>query len=385
MKILTVLTYYRPHTSGLTIYAERLARAFVRRGHQVTVMTTQYDPSLPREEMMEGVRVIRVPVAARVSKGVIAPTFGFVATKLVAQHDVVQLHLPQFDAPGVAARARLFGKPVVLTYHCDLFLQRTWFNRLVNFVVDFQNNMAGRLANHIVTYTRDYADHSPYLSRYASKLTPILPPVELPLPTPQAVSAFAEKHRTRQHKPVIGMVTRFASEKGVEILLEALPAVLKKYPDAQVLYAGQHENVMGEQAYFDRLSAQIREYEISGHWTFLGNLDPLQLASLYPNLDVITVPSLNSTEAFGLVQIEAMMNGVPSVPSALPGVRRPVQMHGMGVVSKIGDPVSLAESILAVLDDPQKYRGDVESIRKSYNPDSIAQEYENLFQRLMKR
>jgi hypothetical protein len=45
MKILTVLTYYRPHTSGLTIYAERLARAFVKRGHQVTVMTTQYDPS----------------------------------------------------------------------------------------------------------------------------------------------------------------------------------------------------------------------------------------------------------------------------------------------------------------------------------------------------
>ena len=63
MKILTVLTYYRPHTSGLTIYAERLARAFVKRGHQVTVMTTHYDPSLPREEMMDGVRVIRVPGA----------------------------------------------------------------------------------------------------------------------------------------------------------------------------------------------------------------------------------------------------------------------------------------------------------------------------------
>ena len=50
MKILTVLTYYRPHTSGLTIYAERLARAFVQRGHQVTVMTTQYDPALPRKK-----------------------------------------------------------------------------------------------------------------------------------------------------------------------------------------------------------------------------------------------------------------------------------------------------------------------------------------------
>jgi glycosyltransferase involved in cell wall biosynthesis len=384
MKILTVLTYYRPHTSGLTIYAERLVRAFVKRGHQVTVMTTQYEPSLPAEEAMDGARVIRVPVIARVSKGVLAPTFGLVATKLVWEHDVVQLHLPQFDAPGVAFRARLFGKPAVLTYHCDVQLPMDVFNRFVNFVVDFQNDMAGRLANHIVTYTQDYADNSPYLSRYKSKLTPILPPVELPAPMPGAVAAFAEAHRVKERRPVIGMAARFASEKGVEVLLDALPIILKKYPNAQVLFAGTYQNVMGEQAYYDRLMPRIREYEIQGHWTFLGNLDPVQMAAFYPNLDVLTVPSLNSTEAFGLVQIEAMMNGVPCAPSALPGVRRPVQMHGMGIVSRIGDPVSLAESILGVLDSPEKYRGDIEALKKSYDPDSIAQEYEKLFARLMK-
>jgi hypothetical protein len=76
---------------------------------------------------------------------------------------------------------------------------------------------------------------------------------------------------------------------------------------------------------------------------------------------------------------------VPSVPSALPGVRQPVKMHGMGIVSQIGDSASLAESILGVLDDPQKYRGDIESIKKFYVPDSVAQEYEKLFQRLIKR
>jgi glycosyltransferase involved in cell wall biosynthesis len=385
MKILTVLTYYRPHTSGLTIYAERLARAFAKRGHQVTVMTMQYDPSLPREEIVDGVRVIRVPVAARVSKGVIAPTFGFVATKLVAQHDVVHLHLPQFDAPGVALRGRLFGKPAVLTYHCDLFLPPGVFNRFVNSVVNFMNNAAGILSNHIVTYTRDYADNSPYLSRYASKLTPILPPVELPVPLPGAVQAFAKEHHIKERRPVIGMVTRFASEKGVEILLDALPTILKKYPKAQVLYAGQHQNVMGEQAYFDRLIPRIREHEVSGHWKFLGNLDPIELSALYPNLDVLTVPSLNSTEAFGLVQIEAMMNGVPCVASALPGVRQPVIMHGMGRIAKIGDAADLAESILEVLDDPQKFKGDIEAIRKSYNPDSIAAEYEKLFERLRRK
>ncbi len=384
MKILTVLTYYRPHTSGLTIYAERLARAFAKRGHQVTVMTTQYDPSLPREEMMDGVKVIRVPVAARVSKGVLAPTFGLVATKLVWQHDVVQLHLPQFDAPGVALRARLFGKPAVLTYHCDLFLPRTWFNRFVNFVVDFQNTMAGMLANHIVTYTQDYADNSPYLSRYKHKLTPILPPVELPPASKEAIAAFAKNHLVHERKPVIGMAARLAAEKGVEVLLDALPLILQKYPNAQVLFAGTYENVMGEQAYYNRLMPRIREYEMRGHWKFLGNLDPAQMSAFYPNLDVLTVPSLNSTEAFGLVQIEAMMNGVACVPSALPGVRQPVQMHRAGVVSKIGDARHLAESILEVLDHPQKYRADVSEIHSAYNPDTIAQEYEKLFARLKK-
>ena len=385
MKILTVLTYYRPHTSGLTIYAERLARAFVRRGHQVTVLTMQYDPSLPLEETLEGVKIVRVPVAARVSKGVIAPTIGLVATKLVARHDVVQLHLPQFDAPGIALRGRLFGKPAVLTYHCDLLLPPGFFNRFVNAVVDFQNNMAGKLANHIVTYTQDYADNSPYLSRYASKLTPILPPVELPDPLPGAVGAFAEKHHIRQRRPVIGMAARFAAEKGVEVLLDALPIILKKYPKAQVLFAGTYQNVMGEQAYLDRLMPRIREYEIGGHWAFLGNLDPVEMAAYYPNLDVLTVPSLNSTEAFGLVQIEAMMNGVPCVPSALPGVRQPVLMHGMGRVAQIGDSADLAACLLEVLDEPEKYRGDIESIKEAYNPDSIAMEYERLFERLMRK
>lgn len=385
MKILTVLTYYRPHTSGLTIYAERLAHAFAKRGHEVTVMTTQFDPSLPREETLDGIKIIRIPVAARVSKGVIAPTFGWVATKLVAQHDVVQMHLPQFDAPGVALRARLFGKPAILTYHCDLQLPTGLFNRFVNFVVNIMNNAAGILSNHIVTYTQDYADNSPYLSRYASKLTPILPPVEMPVPTPEAIQAFAKEHHIDERRPVIGMVTRFASEKGVEVLLDALPKILEKYPSAQVLYAGQHQNVMGEQAYFDRLYPKIREYEGSGHWTFLGNLSPIELSAVYPNLDVLTVPSLNSTEAFGLVQIEAMMNGVPSVPSALPGVRQPVSMHGMGRVSKIGDSADLAESILDVLNEPEKYQGDINAIKKSYNPDSIAVEYEKLFVRLMNK
>lgn len=386
MRILTVLTYYRPHTSGLTIYAERLARAFARRGHTVTVMTTQYDRrSLPREEMLDGVRVIRVPVALRVSKGVLAPTFGLVATQLVWQHDVVQLHLPQFDAPGVAFRARLFGKPAVLTYHCDLLLPPGIFNRFVNLVVKFQNNMAALLANHIVTYTQDYADNSAYLSRYHRKLTPILPPIELPPATSGSVEAFAAMHRTREWRPVIGMAARFAAEKGVEVLLDALPRLLEKYPHAQVLFAGQHQNVLGEQAYAGRLLPRIHEYEAAGHWKFLGVLSPAQMTAFYPNLDVLVVPSLNSTEAFGLVQIEAMLHNVPCVASALPGVRQPVQMHNMGKVVPIGDSNTLADALLAIFADKEKFRCDTADLARTYDPDSVAAEYEKLFEELLRR
>jgi glycosyltransferase involved in cell wall biosynthesis len=180
------------------------------------------------------------------------------------------------------------------------------------------------------------------------------------------------------------MAARFAAEKGVEVLLDALPAILQRFPQAQVLFAGQYQNVMGEQAYAERLMPRIHEYEQSGHWTFLGNLSPSQMAAFYPNLDVLVVPSLNSTEAFGLVQIEAMLNGVPCVASALPGVRMPVQMHHTGCVARIGDPTSLAEGVIKVVAEPQEYRGDIAAIRAAYDPESTAAEYEKLFESLMK-
>ncbi|MFO7584734.1 MAG: glycosyltransferase family 4 protein [Anaerolineales bacterium] len=384
MKILTVLTYYRPHTSGLTIYAERLAEAFARRGHEVTILTSHFDKTTPAEEVRNGVRIVRAPVAFRVSKGVIMPTFGVLAWKYVAQNDVVQLHLPQFDAPGFAMRARLMGKLAILTYHCDLLLPSGFFNRIVNAVVDFQNHMAALLSNHIITYTQDYADHSPFLSRYMHKLTPILPPVQLPPAASGAVEAFAQAHNIVEYKPVIGMATRLASEKGVEILLEALPLILEKYPKAQVLFAGQHLDVMGEQTYFERLIPTIRKYEANGNWTFLGNLNPEQMAAYYPNLDVLVVPSLNSTEAFGLVQIEAMMNGTPSIASSLPGVRRPAQMTGMGKVVPIGDSAALAGAVLDILAEPEKYQRDAAEIAAPYEPERVAEAYEKLFARLRK-
>jgi glycosyltransferase involved in cell wall biosynthesis len=384
LKVLIVLTYYRPHTSGLTIYAERLARGLAARGHKVTVLTSRYNRRLPRREVLDGVQVVRAPVLFRVSKGVIMPTFGWLAWKYVKRADVLSLHLPQFDAAGVAFRGRLLRKPTLLTYHCDLRLPKSLFNRVVDRVVLAMNNLAGLFSHGVIAYTQDFADHSPFLQRFEDKLHVIPPPVEIEEMTKSGIAAFERMHNPEHKHPVIGMAARLATEKGVEILLQAFPKILEHYPDARILFAGQYQNVLAEEAYAQRLLPRIRRYEEMGKWKFLGILDPLQMAAFYPNLDVITVPSLNSTESFGLVQVEAMLSGTPSVASDLPGVRQPVLQTGMGEVAPVGDPDGLAAAILKVLDHRERYHRSREEIAQRFSTKRTVESYAELFLNMQK-
>ncbi len=380
MKILLALTYYRPHISGLTIYVERLARALADRGHAVTVLTSRYDRSLPRDESIDGVRVVRIPVAFRVSKGVIMPSFGIEAWKFVRDNDVVSLHLPQFDASGLALRGRLLKKPVVLTYHCDLQLPPTVFSKLIDKVVFASNVFAARWSNAIVAYTQDYATHSPFLSRYLSKIQMIPPPVHVPTPTTEDIAAFRSKWNLNGHR-VIASVARLATEKGVEYLLGALPKILEAHPTARILFGGPYQKVLGEEAYARRVMPLIERYP--DHWTFLGPLNSIEVATLFACSDVTVLPSINSTESFGMVQVEGMLCGAPSIASDLPGVRQPVRMTGMGEVVPSRNSDALADAVIRVLNDRSKYirpRSDIEAL---FSTDRTAELYEQLFEQLL--
>jgi glycosyltransferase involved in cell wall biosynthesis len=382
VRILTVLTYYRPHTSGLTIYAERLSKALVQLGHHVTVLTAQFEPALPLEEVQDGVRIRRVPVLARVSKGVLMPTLGRIASRELREHDALLLHLPQFDAAGLALRGRLWKKPTIIIYHSDLILPPGLFNRLVGFVVNLMNRLAAMFTHRISSYTEDFANHSPYLRRFAGKVRVISPAVELPEAAADEVADFGAQHNLQGRHPVIAMATRFAAEKGVEILLDALPQVLAQHPNALVWFAGQYKDVLGEEAYLDSLRPRIEAYQQQGHWHFLGTLSMQKMAAFYANIDLLIVPSTNSTETFGFVQIEAMMNSKPVVASDLPGVRQPVRMSGMGRVTPVGNANALAGNMLEVLAHPELYRGDPVRLRSEFSPATCAQRHEALFEEI---
>jgi glycosyltransferase involved in cell wall biosynthesis len=382
MKFLIELTYYRPHTSGLTIYAERLGKALVKRGHQVTVLTSHYQSQLPIQEDMGGVRVVRVPVLFRVSKGVIMPTFGFIAQKLVMDHDVLSLHLPQLDAAGLAVRGRIFKKPTIITYHCDLKMPPGLISWTANQGVKWMNGLAAIFTDRIVAYTKDYAEHSEYLRRYSKKLKIIPPPVSLPEVSQEQVSAFNSANNPERRGPIIGIAARFASEKGIDVLLNSMDSILQKFPNAQVWFAGPYKNIIWEEKYYSRLSPIIDNYMNNGHWKYLGSLTPNEMAAFYPNLDVLVLPSLNSTESFGLVQIEAMMNGIPVVASDLPGVRQPILRHRFGKIFPCGNSIALADSVIELLSNPIKGKINQQEIKDIYSPNSVAEAYEKLVQEI---
>jgi len=377
MRILIALTYYRPHYSGLTIHAEREARALVKRGHAVTVLTSRFDKSLPVHEVKDGVEIIRPGILFHISKGVVMPTMPYWAWKLIRQADVVHLHAPQLDAAFIAMTSKLLGKPVVLTYHCDLQLPRGFIHRLANIASNLANTVSARLADVIVHNTRDYAEHSPFLQHYLDKLYPIYPPVDLSAVTTEDRLQFRQKFSLDPEQPLLGMAARLATEKGVEYLAEALPRVLERYPNARVLFVGPYQNVVGEEAYAARLEPLLAAIQDS--WSFLGILSPVEMAAFFHECDLTVLPSINSTESYGLVQIESMSCGTPVVTSDLPGVRVPVQSTGMGLVVPARDADALAEAILAVLSNPEAYRAVSTDIIDQSTPAAVAAAYEKAF------
>ena len=383
MRILIGLTYYRPHYSGLTIYTERLARSLVKLGHQVTVLTSRFNPELPEQEIQDGVQIIRPAVRWHLSKGVIMPSLPGWAFKLIRQADVVNLHLPQMDAAYVSWMARILGRPVVMTYHCDLLLPQGLVHRIANQGAHLASHLTALGSNVIVTNTRDYAEHSDFLRGYLSKMRFVPTPVELPPVSEQDLQAFRAKHNIRPGQRIIGMNARLATEKGVEYLIEALPKVLEKYPNARVLHSGQYQNVLGEEQYAQKLAPLVER--LGDHWAFLGLLSPVDLAAFFHTSEVLVLPSINSTESFGMVQVEAMTCGTPAVASDLPGVRCPVRETGMGKIVPPRDPRALAQALIEILDHPDQFAGDVDAVRNHYSSTSVAREYEAIFEELISK
>jgi glycosyltransferase involved in cell wall biosynthesis/SAM-dependent methyltransferase len=352
MNVLVVLSYYRPHWTGLTQHAVWLTEGLAALGHRVTVLTTRHDPALARDEVVEGVRVVRLWPLGRVSRGMVTPAFPFAAWRLIGAADVVQIHTPLPEALLVAALCRLRGRPLVMTHHGDVVLPAGLANRAVQWVARRILRAAACRAAALTSYSADYARSSPLYRGLEARTAVLPPPVRIPPPDPQRARSWRAELGLAD-RVVLGVAGRWVEEKGFDVLLRALPLVRERLPSVHLVFAGEREVVYED--FFARCAPLLAAER--SRVTLLGLLrDRQAMADFYALCDLFVLPS--RSDMMALVQVEAMLCGTPVVASDIPGARVVVRDTGHGLLAPPEDPRGLADAIVAAFERRAELRPD---------------------------
>ncbi|MBQ2917366.1 MAG: glycosyltransferase family 4 protein, partial [Clostridia bacterium] len=178
------------------------------------------------------------------------------------------------------------------------------------------------------------------------------------------------------NEKIILFMGRLVYEKGVQHLISAMPKILDNYHDVKLVIAGKGGMI-------DELKAQVESMGLSEKVYFTGYLNAKQVAKMYKCADISVFPS--TYEPFGIVALEAMLAGIPTVVSDVGGLNEIVE-HGVdGMKSYAGNSNSLADSILALLFNPElcekiskKART---KVKNEYNWAKIAQDSHFVYQK----
>lgn len=371
--VLMPLYYYYPYVSGVSVCAKRVAEGLAKRGFNVTVVTSRHEKNLPKTEVINGVKIIRRPVLLKLGKGVVMPTFWLDIIRLARRNDYVNPHLPMADS-GISA---LFipKHKTVTTYQCDINLGGGVLDKVIAKVSMALMHLQLIRSKIIVPSTLDYLSKSK-MSRYSRKAHEINPTVTVNEFTHTDPKPLLKKLDIDTSRPIVGFMGRIVYEKGLQYLLESIPYVQKEIGPFRLLIAGDYSKVAGGSVK-DELDTYIKAY--GDTVMFTGYLSDEDRNRFYSALDVFVLPSIDPLEAFGMVQIEAMLCGAPVVASDLPGVQQIVLQTGYGKIAKRKDPKDIARQVVAVLKNPTQYRPDHKKVAARFDPDKSIDAYEACF------
>ena len=360
--LLIAINYYFPYISGLSNVARDIAEGLAARGKKVTVVASQHDSRLPNEETLNGVRIIRAPVDFHIGKGVVSLSFINKVCRESKKSKVLNIHAPMLEA-GILAF--LSKAPVVLTYQCDVSLAPTLIGRLQNKTIDWSTRLSANYARFVTVSSDDYADNSRVKDAFNGKRVVVPPPCHI---------RNGGKELFRDSPGIhIGFLGRIVEEKGIEYLVDGFRALKDK--DARLLLAGDYSGIAG-----GSVIERVRR-RISGDLRIkvLGFLSEEDVAHFYASLDILALPSVNPFEAFGIVQVEAIMQGIPVIASNLPGVRQPVLLTGMGTIVKPRSAVSITFAIEKLKQDIVDVKKGTAIARSLFGFDNSIKKFEELF------
>jgi phosphatidyl-myo-inositol alpha-mannosyltransferase len=329
MRIGMVCPYSFDVPGGVQSHVLQLAEAVRARGHTVSVLV----PSSPHVALPEYVvsagRAVPIPYNGSVARLRFGPAVHGRVRRWLADGDFDVLHLHEPNAPSLSMWAlRVAEGPIVATFHTSttksltlaLFqgMLRPWHEKIV-----------GRIA------VSDLA------RRWQMEA---LGSDAVEIPNGVDVGSFASAPRLdgypRRGKTVLFLGRYDEPRKGMAVLIDALPSLVERFPDVQLLIVGRGDE--------DELRGKAGEFE--RYLRFLGQVDDTVKASALRSADVYCAPHTGG-ESFGIVLVEAMAAGTPVVASDLHAFRRVLRDGEAGRLVPVDDGAALAAALAAVLEN----------------------------------
>ena len=371
MKILIVLYYYHPYVSGLSLLAKMQAEGLAARGHEVTVLAMRHRDDLGPEEILNGVKVVRAKVQAGFGKGLISTDFLQKVIRLAKTHEIINPHLPMAHFGLVLPFVD--KHKIVTQYHCDLNLGKGLPANIIQWFSYWSmgRTLAGSAA--IIATTRDYFANCRF-ARYVNKVEQVYPPIDQARFGPRASDELKARLGIDGKPYLIGFVGRIVAEKGLEYLLEAIPYLEKRGKDCLVLIAGDYTRIAGGSVK-DSIDQLAKQYP--GRVKFTGHLRFEDLVRFYNLIDVLVLPSVDPLEAFGMVQVEAMLCGTPVIATDMPGVREVIQKTSYGKLVQKRNAKDISEKICELMEEPLVLSAQVLA---EFSQEVSLDKYEKIFQ-----
>lgn len=379
MKILMLTWEYPPRiVGGIARVVHDLSKRLIKDGHEVTVVTYRDNTDVPEYENDKGVNVYRVDNYMihpnNFIDWIMQLNFNMVskATEIINKEggfDVIHAHdwLVTYAAKSLK---NAYDIPIVATIHATEAGRNSGIHDETQRYINDTEWLLTYEATEVIV-------NSNYMKNEIQRLFGLPFDKINVIPNGINLSNFTGIERDydfrRQYamdnEKIILYVGRLVYEKGIQNLIAAMPKVLSNYNDAKLIIAGRGGMI-------DELKAEAASLGLNNKIYFTGYLDSKQVQKMYKCADVAVFPS--TYEPFGIVALEAMLAGVPTVVSDVGGLNEIVN-HGVdGMKSYAGNPNSIADSITALLYDHQLANNCAkrakQKVKEQFNWEKIAQD-----------
>ena len=379
MKILMLTWEYPPRiVGGIARVVHDLSKRLIKDGHEVTVVTYRDNADVPEYENDKGVNVYRVDNYMihpnNFIDWIMQLNFNMLskATEIINKEggfDVIHAHdwLVTYAAKSLK---NAYDIPIVATIHATEAGRNSGIHDETQRYINDTEWLLTYEATEVIV-------NSNYMKNEIQRLFGLPFDKINVIPNGINLSNFTGIERDydfrRQYamdnEKIILYVGRLVYEKGVQHLIAAMPKILSNYNDAKLIIAGRG-------GMMDELRAEASNLGLNDKIYFTGYLNSKQVQKMYKCADVAVYPS--TYEPFGIVALEAMLAGVPTVVSDVGGLDE-IVTHGVdGMKSYAGNANSIADSVTALLYDHQLAtnvsKKAKQKVKDQFNWEKIAQD-----------